>query len=385
MSLFTKITNTFLRTRSYCSVAPLEQYKPPSDRLYTKNYLTDKIRIYVKGGSGGQGAPSAGGIGGNGGNVYIKCKDGETLNQFMFRRNRRIIAGHGSHFIKGRLKVSKGTDAYIAVPPGTEVRSAENALLLDMNKPNHVLKIANGGVGGSHKTKDFNGKKGESKNIVLELKTIADASLTGFPNAGKSMLLRALSRATPKIGNYPFTTIKPIVGTIDYSDMRSVKVADLPGLIEEAHLNRGMGHKFLRHIERTKIVVLVIDVNGFQLKEKYAHRSPIDMIVLLLKELVLYQELLLSRPFLLVLNKMDTENSCEKCEQLLEGLSTIDVNHPLLEGVEFAEAIVEQIRCFTDDNFANVFRVSALECTGIDELKLGLHHHIHGQKKNDEE
>ena len=212
-----------LKSRCYCRAVGIEQLKKSSEKVYTKKHIADKIRIHVRGGSGGQGSPSAGGIGGKGGGVFVKCVKGASLAQYTYRRNRRIIAGHGSQYVKGKLKVNPGKDVYITIPPGTEIKSGDNVLLCDMNKDGDIIKLVNGGVGGSSKTVDFNGQKGEKKNIMLELKTIADASLTGFPNAGKSSLLRALSRAIPKVGNYPFTTINPMVGSIFYSDAQQVR------------------------------------------------------------------------------------------------------------------------------------------------------------------
>ena len=209
----------FLR---YSSEIVALKLKKPSTSLHKRSKLVDKVRLYIKGGSGGQGCLSAGGVGGKGGSVYIKCVKGASLGQYTLLRNRRVVAGHGSNYKKGRLKVISGQDAYVLVPPGTEVRSGNNVLITDLNKEEQIIKVANGGAAGSAKTTDFNGLRGESKNIVLELKTIADVALTGFPNAGKSSLLCALSRARPKVGNYPFTTIRPMVGSIFYSDSRQV-------------------------------------------------------------------------------------------------------------------------------------------------------------------
>lgn len=194
----------------------------PATSSYKTSRIVDKVRVYVRGGSGGQGCPSAGGIGGSGGHVFVQCVKGASLRPYIERNNRRIIAEHGEHYKKGKLKMKAGRNAFIVVPPGTEIRSSNNILISDLNTDGDIIKIANGGDGGSSKTQDFNGVKGERKNIILELKTIADVALTGFPNAGKSSLLRMLSRARPKVGEYPFTTISPMVGSVFYTDGRQV-------------------------------------------------------------------------------------------------------------------------------------------------------------------
>ena len=137
-----------------------------------------------------------------------------------------------------------------------------------------------------------------------------------------------------------------------------------------------MGHKFLRHIERTKVVVLVVDINGFQMSSEYPYRSPLDKIILLLKELSLYQELILSRPFLLVLNKMDTKDALQKRDEVFNELMSVDSTHPLLNGFEYGEVIAKQVKQFSKEDFANVFSVSALNCTGLDDLKYSLYNHV---------
>lgn len=204
-------------------VKPVQQ-KPTSTRAIRGSRMIDKIHIYVRGGSGGQGCPSTGGLGGNGGHVFIKCMTGASLALFANKNNRRIIAAHGPNHIKTKMKQPVAKNAFILVPPGTEVKTPEKQLLCEFNKEGEIMKIVNGGRGGSAHTPGFNGMKGERKNIILELKIIADVALTGFPNAGKSSLLRVLSRARPKVGDYPFTTINPKVGSIFYSDNRKVKI-----------------------------------------------------------------------------------------------------------------------------------------------------------------
>lgn len=373
--IWTRIFTT-IQSRCYCSVTALEPLKKSAAKVHNRHLIVDKVRIRVRGGTGGQGSAKGGGVGGNGGSVFIKCAEGSSLTQYNLKHNKDIIAGHGEHIVRNKLKANKGKDVYITVPAGTEIRSNsrnKNELLYDMNHIGDVIKIARGGVGGSSKTRAFHGEIGERKPLILEMKTIADASLTGFPNAGKSSLLRGLSRAMPKIGSYPFTTINPMVGSIFYSDDTQIKVADLPGLIEDAHINKGMGHKFLRHIERTRLVVLIIDINGFQLKSDQPYRSPLETIILLLKELALYKEVILSRPFLLVFNKMDCEDSDIKYDQVLNELQRFNTKHHLLQDFEYADVILEQVKQFCQDDFSNVLKVSALNGSGINTLKLSLH------------
>ena len=195
--------------------------------------------------------------------------------------------------------------------------------------------MARGGLGGQQVT-EFNGLKGEETKVVLDLKLIADVGLVGFPNAGKSSLLKAISRASPRIADYPckfsvihlviwsltcplffaVTTLKPQIGTITFDDLRQITIADLPGLIEGAHENAGLGHRFLKHIERTQILLLMIDINGFRLGHKYPHRTPLETLALLNKELELYGRNILSKPAVLIVNKMDTEGAEEKWKKL---------------------------------------------------------------------
>lgn len=168
--------------------------------------------------------------------------------------------------------------------------------------------IGAGGCSGSN----FIGTKGTIRNITLDLKIIADIGLVGFPNAGKSTLLKAISNARPKIASYPFTTIMPQIGVLEYSDYRQITVADLPGLIENAHKNIGMGHQFLKHVERTRLLMLIVDINGFQLSQKHRWRNCLENVYSLNKELELYDATLLEKPSILLVNKMDLDGSIDK-------------------------------------------------------------------------
>lgn len=184
--------------------------------------------------------------------------------------------------------------------------------------------LAAGGGGGGCTGNHFFGHKGQSHMITLDLKLIADVGLVGFPNAGKSTLLKAISAARPKIASYPFTTIMPQIGTIGYSDYRQVTIADLPGLIEGAHRNIGMGHQFLKHVERTRLLLLIVDIFGFQLSQNHIKRNCLQNIYALNKELELYDATLLAKPAVLLVNKMDVNGSIEeylRYEKHFENLS----------------------------------------------------------------
>ncbi|XP_064105533.1 GTP-binding protein 10 homolog [Macrobrachium nipponense] len=164
----------------------------------------------------------------------------------------------------------KGGDVYVEAIAG------------ETNKIGDKILVAKGGAGGSP-ANQFNGQHGQALNLTLELKLIADIGLVGFPNAGKSTLLKAISRAKPKIASYPFTTIRPNIGIVEYPDKRQISIADLPGLVEGSWANMGMGHKFLRHVERTNLLLYIVDINGFKMGPQYPHRTPIENVILLNK------------------------------------------------------------------------------------------------------
>lgn len=147
--------------------------------------------------------------------------------------------------------------------------------------------------------------------------------MVGFPNAGKSTFLKAISRASPKIGKYPFTTLSPNIGVLEYDDYRQISVADLPGLIEGAHKNVGLGHKFLKHILRTKLILFLVDINGFQLRPDWPFRNALDTLLLLTKEITLYDKSILAKPAALVISKMDTPESFVKYEKFLYDLKLL--------------------------------------------------------------
>lgn len=200
----------------------------------------------------------------------------------------------------------------IVVPTGVTIIDEEAKKTIgELNKEGDTCLIAGGGSGGCSGNQ-FIGRKGQARAIKLDLKLIADIGLVGFPNAGKSTLLKAISQAKPKIASYPFTTIMPQVGMIEYKDYRQITMADLPGLIEGAHKNVGMGHQFLRHVERTQLLLLIVDIFGFQLSQNHIRRNCMENIYALNKELELYDSTLLEKPAILLVNKMDMNGSHEE-------------------------------------------------------------------------
>ena len=226
----------------------------------------------------------------------------------------------------------RSQDVILKVPLGTVIKTADGTRLVDMDHPGMEYIAAKGGRGGRGNPRFATstnrvpmesepGLPGEEKNILLELKTIADAGLVGYPNAGKSTLLRAISAAHPKVAPYPFTTLHPVVGMVEYDDYQRVKVADIPGLIEGAHDNVGLGHAFLRHIERTQLLVYVLDTAGTD------NRTPWEDFHSLQNELELYMKGLSKRPSVIIANKMDLPEAEENLELLK---SDIDPNIPLI-------------------------------------------------------
>ena len=299
--------------------------KRPGSGKGTQNWI-DSLRIYCKAGNGGNGTPQYGGLGGNGGSVIIKVPDKTgkekkkrdavptNLTQ-IFKKNfksdpkrQRLVATHGAHSERTRLNGPHGEDVILKVPPGVSLIDDKKNLIADLNAPGQEVCVVKGGQGGS-KINNFIGIRGQTMHVRLDLKLLADIGLVGFPNAGKSTLLNAISNARPKIANYPFTTLRPNLGHLKFEDERVLTMADLPGLIEGSHMNLGLGHNFLKHVERTKMLLFVIDINGFQLGPAYPKRSAIENVLLLNKELELYNPDLLNKPCVLAVNKMDLPES----------------------------------------------------------------------------
>ncbi len=286
-----------------------------------KNIFTDKVKITIKSGDGGDGMNSFksykgkpacgpdGGDGGNGGNVYVTASNsvGDLLS---FRYTSKYFAGNGERGGTNKCFGKSGADIIIKVPVGTVVKDAETgSVICDMFSDGDKKLIAEGGRGGKGNVRfttarrhapNFaqKGEKTEPHVLVLELKVIADVGIIGFPNVGKSTLLSKISAARPKIANYHFTTLSPNLGVVRYYE-NSFVAADIPGLIEGAADGAGLGHDFLRHIERTRMLLHVVDVSGVE------GRDPVEDFKKINSELSAYSKTLASLPQIIALNKCD--------------------------------------------------------------------------------
>ncbi|CAB1334618.1 unnamed protein product [Coregonus sp. 'balchen'] len=274
--------------------------------------FVDNLRLYVRGGSGGMGLPRLGGQGGKGGDVWVVAQKEITLKRVKDKYpQKRFIAGVGTNSSVRALRGQKGEDQEVFAPPGITVTNDDGKVLGELNTEGDRVLVARGGQGGSYHS-EFLPSKGQTRQIRLDLKLIADLGLVGFPNAGKSSLLTALSHAKPQIASYAFTTLRPEIGKVMYEDHKQISVADLPGLIEGAHMNRGMGHQFLKHVERTRQLIFVVDICGFQLASKTPFRSAFEAVQLLTKELELYKEDLPCKPAVLVFSHLLPEDMVPK-------------------------------------------------------------------------
>jgi GTP-binding protein len=329
----------------------------------------DRAKILVKGGDGGNGVTAfrrekfvprggpSGGDGGRGGSVWMEATTQlNTLLQFRF--NPEFRAGRGSHGEGDKRHGRDGEDCDIPVPVGTVVTDAETGEFIhDFSESGERLVVARGGRGGRGNAQfatstnrapryHEDGEPGEVRSFQLELKLIADVGLVGFPNVGKSTLISRISAARPKIADYPFTTLEPHLGVVAYGDEGSFVVADIPGLIEGAHHGTGLGLEFLRHVERTKLLVHVVDVSS-------TDRDPIDDFLTISRELELYKTELLEKPQIVVASKMDAVDDSARVERLREfcdrrGLKLFEISAVTGRGIDDliinVGAMVEQIR-----------------------------------------
>ena len=284
--------------------------------------FADRAKIYVKSGKGGDGHVSFrrekyvpnggpdGGDGGNGGSVYFEVDEGiNTLTDF--RHIRKYCAGNGENGGKRNCAGKNGEDIIIKVPEGTVIKEAESGqVITDMSGDNRRFLLLNGGKGGNgnqhYATSTMQapryaqpGQPAQELELLLELKVIADVGLVGFPNVGKSTLLSKVTNARPKIANYHFTTLNPNLGVVDLEDAKGFVIADIPGLIEGASEGIGLGHEFLRHIERTKLIVHIVDAASTE------GRDPIEDIYAINKELDAYNAEIAKRPQIIAANKID--------------------------------------------------------------------------------
>ena len=313
--------------------------------------FVDRVKVFAEAGKGGRGCVSFrrekfvpkggpdGGDGGRGGDVILRA-DRHVDNLANLFYESLIKAKNGGHGMGKKMSGRAGADKIVKVPVGTIVWSAEEKKdpisnverrtpnseqsaiqVVDLARDGQQFVLCRGGAGGKgnvHFKSSRNraplqyteGEEGEQGHFRLELRTIADAGLVGYPNAGKSTLLRNISAARPKVAAYPFTTLHPIVGVIEFPGYRRATIADIPGLIEGAHRGLGLGHEFLRHITRCRILVFVVDVAGSE------GRNPVEDLQNLRREIDLYDPSLSSRPWLVIANKMDLPGARENLRAL---------------------------------------------------------------------
>lgn len=296
--------------------------------------FADTAKIYIRSGNGGDGhvgfrrekfvaagGPN-GGDGGKGGDLIFEVDDGlNTLNDFRYIR--KYCAKNGENGGNNRCNGADGEDLIVKVPEGTVIKEAETGkVIADMSHENRRVVLLKGGRGGKgnmhYATPTMQvpkyaqpGQKGRELNVILELKVIADVGLVGFPNVGKSTFLSRVSNARPKIANYPFTTLNPNLGVVDLEGTDGFVIADIPGLIEGASEGVGLGHEFLKHVERCKVILHIVDAAGTE------GRDPVEDIRLINSELAKYSEVLAGKPQIIAANKMDVFPEEER-ESVLE-------------------------------------------------------------------
>lgn len=321
----------------------------------------DRITIYVKGGDGGDGCLSfrkefkvprggpSGGDGGDGGSVIVRAeRNVDSLAALAGHKHFR--AENGGPGTGGLCTGRQGDDTIILVPPGTLIRDAEQGQLLkDLTREQDEIVVAAGGFGGrgnkrfatsiNRAPREFErGRPGEERHVTLELKVIADVGLIGKPNAGKSTLLSRLSRATPEIADYPFTTKYPNLGMVQVGSDHSFAMADIPGLIEGAHAGIGLGHEFLKHVERTKVLVHLVE------PMPQDQTDPVNNYLSIREELKLYDSSLLDRPEIVVVSKSELPGSAELAAQLRDQLQRPVINISAVTGKGLPELIATIVR-----------------------------------------
>ena len=313
----------------------------------TEGNFVDYIKMYVCSGNGGKGSVHLhrekyitkggpdGGDGGRGGHIILKGNQNLwTLHHLKFKKHFR--AGHGGHGSKSRSTGADGTDVYVEVPLGTVVKDNETYnMLFEITTHGQEVVLCQGGMGGRgnwHFKSSTNqtpryaqpGMPGEEKNVTIELKILADVGLVGFPNAGKSTLLSVITAAKPKIADYEFTTLKPNLGIVDYRDYQSFVMADIPGIIEGAAEGKGLGHYFLRHIERNSILLFLIPADANDIKKQYD---------ILLDELKRYNPEMLDKERLVAISKSDLLDNELQTELKFELDKTLPVDYLFISSV----------------------------------------------------
>ncbi len=351
----------------------------------------DKVHINVAAGPGGSGCMSFrreahvpkggpdGGDGGRGGDVIIVA-DASASSLIDYRFKHHFKAGRGTHGKGSRMHGADGDDVRLRVPVGTVVREYDEEagqageVIADLTRDGQSVTVARGGAGGrgnvhfvtsTRRAPAFAelGEPAEERAVELEMKLLADAALVGVPSAGKSSTIARMSAARPKIADYPFTTLVPNLGVATSGDLSFV-LADVPGLIEGAHAGKGLGHEFLRHIERTALIVHIVDMTG-----GFEGRDPLDDYRIINEELALYADELASRPRIVVANKVDASTSDGRMEadlaRLQEQLKADSI--AAAGGDEFAESPIDP----------KLYQVSALTGEGMDSLKAAIAQKVH--------
>ena len=306
----------------------------------TESNFVDYVKLNLKSGKGGKGSVHLhrekyitkggpdGGDGGRGGHIFIRANP-NLWTLYSFKYKRHFMAGHGGDGSKNRSTGAQGKDVYIDVPLGTVVKNSETeAVLFEIVEPEQEFILLEGGKGGlgnwnfkssTNQTPRYAqpGIPGNELNVTLELKVLADVGLVGFPNAGKSTLLAALTAAKPKIADYEFTTLKPNLGIVPYRDLQSFVMADIPGIIQGAAEGKGLGHYFLRHIERNSILLFMIPADTPDVKKSFD---------ILFNELRTYNPELMDKEFIVVLSKcdlLDDELKSEYAEEMTKKFGEI--------------------------------------------------------------
>ena len=313
--------------------------------------FVDHVTIELKAGDGGNGCVAflrerfrpkggpSGGDGGHGGNVYIQATTNlSTLSDLIY--NKHYKANRGQNGKGKNMHGKNGDDIFISVPAGTIIKDFETKqVIADLVANGEKILIAKGGNGGfgnaRFKTQKIvaprtanDGKKGESKKIELELKVLADVGLVGFPNAGKSTFIKTISNAKPKIADYPFTTLTPNLGIVRYADYKTFVIADIPGLIKGASKGKGLGNIFLKHIERTKVLVYMIDLNDDSYEESFK---------VLFDELKSHDKELVKKPSLILLTKSDSLTIEDlDIKKSLKDISVVSISSISKQGVKDA-------------------------------------------------
>jgi GTP-binding protein len=313
--------------------------------------IIDYARIFIKSGDGGPGAVAfrrekyvakggpSGGNGGKGGNI-IFVADNNLMTLLDFQYKKKYAAENGQRGEKSLKDGKSGADVVVKVPVGTIIKSYETGeILADLDENGKRIVLLEGGIGGkgnsnfatpTNQTPRYaqQGKPGKEMYVILELKLLADVGLVGFPNAGKSTFISVVSAARPKIADYPFTTLEPNLGIVKYKDFKSFVIADIPGIIEGAHAGKGLGHKFLKHIERTKVLLILIDATTENPQKEYD---------ILLKELLKFSDVMKEKERLLAFTKADLLTEDEKKKLLSKKIRNYDGQTFLISSVAQTE------------------------------------------------